>query len=128
MPSVVFDVKGIEVVDFKPREGAGSLIIHYTKNGQAESIKKDFEFKDPFSMFQSIITEIKKKGNIVVEDESDILSGYYVVRFENEEELEAKLLDALKRLVERVKMLKSTKNATVYMRLFNEIKVLKYNI
>lgn len=128
MPSILFDVKKIEVLEFKPKEGIGSLCVQYTKNGVPESIVKDFELKDPFLIFQSLVNEIKKKGNIVVGDESDILSGYYVVRFENEEELEIRMLDALKRIVEKVKMLRNTKNASAYMKLFNEIKGLKYDL
>ena len=126
MHKTVLKFKKIEVKAFKPKDLKVNLSIYFDKDEKEEIIDKEFILKNPIEIVNKILLAIKSKGKIIVEEEDDdILKNIYITRVDREEEIEDKLLVFFKDLVERGKKLKSLKNAGQYMKLYNEIKVMK---
>ncbi len=126
MHKTVLKFKKIEVKAFKPKDLKVNLSIYFGKDEKEEIIDKEFILKNPIEIVNKILLAIKSKGKIIVEEEDDdILKNIYITRVDREEEIEDKLLVFFKDLVEKGKKLKSLKNAGQYMKLYNEIKVMK---
>lgn len=126
MHKTILKLKKIEIKEFKPKELKANINIYFDKNEKEEMITKEFILRNPLDIVNKILLAIKSQGKIIVEEEDDdVLKNIYITRVDKEEEIEDKLLEFFKRLCEKAKNLKSLKNATQYMRTFNEIKVMK---
>lgn len=126
MHKTILKLKKLEIKEFKPKELKVNLNIIFDKNEKEEVINKDFILGNPIDITNKILLSIKSQGKIIVEEEDDdILKNIYITRVDREEAVEDKLLVFFKTLCEKGKKLKSLKNATLYMKLFNEIKVMK---
>lgn len=126
MNKTILKLRKIEIKEFKPKDLKVNLDIYFDKNEKEEVINKEFILKSPIEIVTKILLSIKSKGKIIVEEEDDdILKNIYITRVDKEEEVEDKLLIFFKNLIEKAKKLKSLKNATLYMKLYNEIKVMK---
>ncbi len=126
MHKTILKLKRIEIKEFKPKELKANLDIVFDKNDKEKIVNKEFILKNPLGMVNKILISMKSEGKIIVEEEDDdILKNIYITRIDKEEEVEEKLFSFFKTLCEKGKKLKSLKNATQYMRVFNEIKVMK---
>lgn len=121
---VDYELKGVEVANFDPRNGIIKFKIRFLKNSVLQSFEKEFKFSDTASLVNSVITALKKKDNIVTYDD-DILSGYQVVMLKDEEVASEKLFNFFNRMKERYKIMKATKDAKKYMKIFDEVKSAK---
>lgn len=126
MHKTILKLKRIEIKEFKPKELLSRLDVIFDKDGEEKIIGKEIILRNPLDIVNKILLSMKSQGKIIVEEEDDdILKNIYITRVDKEEEVEEKLFGFFKTLCEKGKKLKSIKNATQYMRLFNEIKVMK---
>ncbi|MEK6904121.1 MAG: hypothetical protein AABW87_00845 [Nanoarchaeota archaeon] len=121
---ISYQVKSIDVTEFDPRKGNAKVRITFMKNEMPVSLDKEFHFTNAVGFVNSIINDVKKKDNIVTY-EDDILSGYQVIDFKDEEGVGEKLLNFFSRLSEKYRMMKKMKDAQKYMRMFDEVKAAK---
>lgn len=126
MQKTILKLKRIELKDFKPNESKAVMNILFDKNEREEVITKEFVLKDPLDITNKILLLMKSYGKMIVEEEDDdILKNIYITRVADEEEIEEKLFGFFRNLCEKSKTLKSSKVASSYMKLFNEIKIMK---
>ncbi|HLD15959.1 MAG TPA: hypothetical protein VJB94_05280 [Candidatus Nanoarchaeia archaeon] len=125
---VVYEVKGVSVANFEPKNSSIVFKIKYTKNNTNGELIKTFNFSDAASLVSEVMREIKRKDNVVDLDEEDFLADYQVVDFVDQEEVEEKLLNFFNRIKEKVRILKKSTNASNYMKLFDEIKIARMEL
>lgn len=126
MHKTLLKIKRLELQEFKPKEAKANLVIVFDKNNVEETIVKEVLLKNPIELVKKVLILVKSKGRFIVEEESDnILENIYITRVADEEKIEEKMLLFFKSLCETAIKLKNTKIASQYMRLFNEIKIMK---
>ena len=125
---VVYDLHYIKVADFNPKQGSMTLVVDYTKNGQQQSITKKHTFTEANLVVTSIINDIKKKEQLNIADDDDILSGYQVVDLKDQEGVEEKLTNFIYRMNERYRLMKKMKDAKKYMQMFDDMKIAKMSL
>ncbi|MBI2671843.1 hypothetical protein HYX16_02825 [Candidatus Woesearchaeota archaeon] len=126
MQKDIYKLKKIEVKSFDTKTLKSTLKIYFTRNEQMQEFSHDFELRNPVEIVNKILLEIKKKDKIIVEDSDDVLKNIYIQRIENEEELEAKMLNFFQVLCSKCAKLKSMTKAPEYMRIYDEIKITKF--
>ena len=126
MQKDIYKLKRIEIKSFDTKTLKTTLNIYFTKNDQMHEFYYDFELRNPVEIVNKIILEIKKKDKIIIEDSDDVLQNIYIQRIDNEEELEAKMLNFFQILCSKCAKLKSMTKAPEYMRIYDEIKTTKF--
>ena len=125
MQKTVFQIKKVEVKEFKPKEGLSVIKITYSKNGEQKQITKSFHLSNPVEVVNKIILEVKSADKVIIEESDDILQNIYITRIENEEEIEEKLLFFFQSLCSKFSRIKTMNKANDYMKLYDEIKTTK---
>ena len=129
MKETKFKLEKIELSDFDVRSGIGTLKISFFKNQVKDLLVKQYDLREYPVTVSKILTDIKKKDSIIVEnDEDDILGSLFVIRFENEDEIEEKLLSFFAKVSDKMKFMKKTQDARTYMKLYNELKTTKLEV
>ena len=125
---VVYEVKGVSVINFDPKKNSIIFKIKYVKNNILQELVKPFNFSDSASLVAEVIRDIKKKDKVMDLDEEDFLADYQVVDFIDQEDAEEKLLNFFNRIAEKNRILRKSVNASNYMKLFDEIKIAKMEL
>lgn len=126
MQKTILRLKRIEIKEFKPKELRANIDIIFDKNDVEKIISKEIILRNPLDIVNKILLTMKSEGKMIVEEEDDdILKNIYITRIDREEEIEEKLFSWFRSLCEKAKHLKNVKVAPQYMKVFNEIKVMK---
>ena len=125
MQKVLYELKRVELVDLKPREGNSGVLVFFEKEGREKVLSLHFDLTNPVDIVNKILLGIKTHDKIIIDESDDILQNIYITRIDNEEVIEEKLLLFFQNLCGKYAKMKSLKKAPDYMKLYDEIKTTK---
>ena len=123
MKDVVLRLEKLSIAQFDPKQGNIRFKISCKKDAESFALEKSYTLEHPEPIVEDILRTVKQQGKMELEDADDLLGSIFVVRLQDEDLVEEKLLHFFSRLCEKMKMMKHLKNHVEYMKLFDEIKI-----
>ncbi|MDD5253686.1 MAG: hypothetical protein PHG05_01100 [Candidatus Nanoarchaeia archaeon] len=121
-------LKEVEIINVDKISKAMTLSIRYKVENREKLINHNTKLKDAELMSEEIfkrIRETEDRNSIDLSD--DILSNITLISFDNQEDVEAKLIGFLSRFKEQLKNFEKTKTATNYLDKYHSLKNQKVN-
>src|SRR3989338_7974478 len=111
------EVREIILTEFNQENGKLGIEINF--ENQEPSIKTILDLNIPEELAKKILNIIKRNNA------PDFLKDYLALIIINQEEVELCLIRSFTFLIQKYKNMKKTKNATEYMRIYNQFKTIK---
>ncbi|GEM_PF-854600 len=128
MKDVLLRVEKLTISQFDPKQGIGTFILHFSKDKEHQTFEKKYALEHPEPIVQDILKEIKQRGKIEIDDYDDLIGSIFVVRLQDEDNVDEKLFHFFSRLCEKAKAMKHMKSHAEYMKLYDEIKIKELNL
>ena len=123
MQKVLYELKRVELVDLKPREGNSGVLVFFEKEGREKVLSLHFDLTNPVDIVNKILLGIKTHDKIIIDESDDILQNIYITRVFNEENIEDRLLNFFQDICAKSKKLKNLRDAREYMKLYDQMKI-----
>ena len=81
----------------------------------------EFPIGDPEQIVRMLISEIKRKEKVTVEDGNDVLQSIILMRINNQENIEPRLIDFFTKFQNKVKSFRSKRTSDNYIDMYNNI-------
>ena len=124
MPKI--QLKTIRVMNFDPKTSIANIEISFINNNSQQKIVKEYHLKNPSDLIFRLFIDIKSTNKILFEDPRlspvELLERYSPILIEDEEKVEEKVYHFLKTLCEKATYMRTSRDATKYMRMFDEFK------
>src|SRR3989344_1405035 len=119
------EVREIILTEFNQENGKLGIEINF--ENQEPSIKTILDLNIPEELAKKILNIIKRNKTPEETDDNapDFLKDYLALIIINQEEVELCLIRSFTFLIQKYKNMKKTKNATEYMRIYNQFKTIK---
>ena len=125
MKQTRIEVKKVEVEDFSPKENVASLKVSYLRDGEMESMYKKVVMEKPEELVKMVVDEVKKRSKIELAETDDPLGSIFILHVVDEDRTEERLFNFFSKVCEKCRFLKRVRDHGEYMKVYNEIKVLK---
>ena len=123
MKDVLLRVEKLTIRQFDPKQCTGTFVLHFSKDNERQTFEKKYTLDKPEPIVQDILREIKQRGKIEINDYDDLIGSIFVVRVQDEDNVDEKLFHFFSRLCEKAKAMKHMKSHGEYMKLYDEIKI-----
>lgn len=123
MKDVVLRLEKLSIAQFDPKQGTIRFKLSCRKDQEPFILERPYTLEHPEPIVEDILKIVKQQGKMELDDTDDLLGSIFVVRLQDEDAVEEKLLHFFSRLCEKVKTMKHLKNHVEYMKLFDEIKI-----
>lgn len=121
MKNFNIEIKKIEVNKLFLTENKIGYDIYFNFNDEVKKMYIEFPIGDPESIVRMLISEIKRKEKIAAEDENDVLQSIVLMRINNQENVEPRLMDFFTKFQNKVKSFRSKRTADNYIDMYNSI-------
>ncbi|MBI2667347.1 hypothetical protein HYX17_01095 [Candidatus Woesearchaeota archaeon] len=121
MKNFNIEIKKIEVNKLFLSENKIGYDVYFNFNDEVKKMYIEFPIGDPESIVRMLISEIKRKEKIAAEDENDVLQSIVLMRINNQENVEPRLMDFFTKFQNKVKSFRSKRTADNYIDMYNSI-------
>ena len=88
----MYCLKGVELLNFNPRETKTQLKILFTKNDVLKNMIIDVVLSHPIDIVNKILLLVKSEDKVIIDESDDVLQNLFITRVSDEEAVEEKLL------------------------------------
>src|SRR3989344_6729085 len=135
MQTIRLKFKTLEIPKLDFKENIADLILIYEENGVENKFSRTYPLDKNPALFtqkimQDIKTKTKEKYSVLIEDTNEIFSTYIniILDEKDEDETETKIVNALNRIKDKLKNLRTVKTSSDYMRKYSEFSRMKVNL
>ena len=121
MKNFNIEVKKIEVNKLFLGENKIGYDIYFNFNNEIKKMYIEFPIGDPEQIVRMLISEIKRKEKVTVEDGNDVLQSIILMRINNQENIEPRLIDFFTKFQNKVKSFRSKRTSDNYIDMYNNI-------
>ena len=121
MKNFNIEIKKIEVNKLFLSENKIGYDVYFNFNDEVKKMYIEFPIGDPESIVRMLISEIKRKEKIVIDDGNDVLQSIVLMRINNQENVEPRLMDFFAKFQNKVKSFRSKRTADNYIDMYNNI-------
>ena len=123
MNRTIYKIHEIAVKDFSRKDHHLVFTVRFSKNDTLDEFDVPWNMGNVATLVNDILMKIKQRDKIIIEaDSDDVLGNIYITRIYNEEEVEERMLDFFKRLVEKIKSIKHERRTNVFMNMLGDVK------
>ncbi|MDP6642421.1 MAG: hypothetical protein QGF74_03520 [Candidatus Nanoarchaeia archaeon] len=115
------DIKRIEVHKLFLNENKVSYKIYFRLDDNMKNIYLDFPLTDSYQIVKTLLNYVKEVGDVLVEDSYDVLQSIVLIKINDQEDVETKLIDFFSKLIGKVKSLKDQKTSDNYLDRYNKL-------
>ena len=123
MNKTIYKLHEVSVKDYTRKDNKLLLKVRFSKNEVLNEFIEPYGITSSVELVKSIIFKIKSMDKVIVETESDdLLDNIYIIRLHNEEEVEERMLEFFRKLLDKVKGLKHETIASRYLNTIDNIR------
>lgn len=121
MKNFNIEIKRIEVNKLFLSENKIGYDIYFNFNNEIKKMYMEFPIGDPEQIVRMLISEVKRKEKVSIDDESDVLQSIVLMRINNQEDIEPRLIDFFTKFQNKVKSFRSKRTSDNYIDMYNNI-------
>jgi|TARA_B100001971_G_C18087044_1_gene481501 hypothetical protein len=121
MRSRNIEIKRVEVHRLFLNDSKVSYKIHFKLDDNMKNVYLEFPLEDSPKIVKTLMNCVKEVGDVLVEDSYDALQSIVLVKINDQEGIETKLIDFFSKLIGKVKSLKDQKTSDNYLDKYNKL-------
>ena len=121
MRNLDIELKRIEVNKLFLSENKVGYKIYFKLNEIMKNMYVEFPLMESEVVVRMLLSEIKKAKDLVVEDSDDVLQTIVLMRINNQEEIEPRLIDFFSKFHNKVRSFKQKKTSENYIDTYNQL-------
>lgn len=125
MKKTIIQLQSLHLLDYQPNIQTFTFKVLFLQDADQHSFLEKIQIQNPAVITNSLIKKLKSYAKVEISEPTDFVGSLVVTEFLDEDKVESLLLQFFGRLCEKTRILKNTRDHTIYMKMYDQLRTEK---